>query len=249
MYWEHCTSPDIEQMDKNIPVILPIAAIEQHGPHLPLATDKMIGAHFCEQAHLHLKDKVLILPLLSVGCSEHHKDFAGSLSLTHETFLHQMNDIAACVTEYGFKRIVVFNSHGGNLAIAQTFMESFGYRHPEIQLATLTWWKIALEKLKELNESGKGGCGHAGEFETSLMLLIAPELVKMEKAQPRKNNPTFSWAEGDLLYGPEGSLYRTMKEMTSNGVFGDPTFATLEKGKAITEIVVSKLVNILTSFQ
>ena len=78
MIWEELTSYELGQVDKKIPVVLPIAAIEQHGRHLPLATDRIIGEFFCRQLSEHLLDKVLVLPAISVGCSEHHLDFPGS---------------------------------------------------------------------------------------------------------------------------------------------------------------------------
>ncbi len=245
MYWDQLTSPQIDSYNRSTPVILPISATEQHGAHLPLATDRMIGDHFCQKLNEQIPEEVLILPNISVGCSEHHTDFAGSLSVQHVHFINQLTDISNCVVKYGFKNILVFNSHGGNQAVGQTFMETFGYRNPEVRIAMATWWRIALGQLAVLNESGKGGCGHAGEFETSLMLVIAPELVQMKLAAAKTNVPTFDWAEGDLLYGSEASLYRTMKEMTPSGVYGDPQFATRDKGLKITNIVTDKLKKIV----
>ena len=241
MYWDQLTSPQIAELDKNIPVILPIAATEQHGAHLPLATDRMIGEHYCRKLNKKIGKKVLILPTISVGCSEHHTEFAGSLSVQHTTFLNQMTDIANCVVKYGFKKILVLNSHGGNQAIAGTFLEIFGYRNPQVRLVVATWWRIALAALQPLNESGQGGAGHAGEFETALMLLIAPELVQLDKIGGKANVPTFPWAEGDMLAGGQAGLYRTMKAMTPTGVYGEAKFGTKKKGKQITKIVVKAL--------
>ena len=122
MYWDQLTSPDLDQLDKSIPVILPIAATEQHGAHLPLATDRMINDHFCQELNQRIPQQVLILPIISVGCSEHHTDFAGSLTVQHTTFLNQLMDIAGCVAKYQFKNLVVLNSHGGNQSIGGTFL-------------------------------------------------------------------------------------------------------------------------------
>lgn len=241
MYWDQLTSPQVQALDRNIPVILPISATEQHGAHLPLATDRLIGEHFCRQLDEQIHEQVLILPSIGIGCSEHHKDFAGSLSVQHQTFLQQLTDIADCVVGYGFKNILILNSHGGNQAIGQSFVEIYGYRHPALNLAIATWWRIAAEALHKLNDSGPGGAGHAGEFETSLMLLIAPQLVQLDKIQPKANVPTLEWAEGDMLTGPRVGLYRRMKEMTPIGVYGDPSAGNIEKGEKITNIVVLAL--------
>lgn len=247
MYWDQLTSTRLGELGRSIPVILPVAATEQHGAHLPLATDRMIGEHFCRQLHLQIPEDVLILPTVSVGCSAHHLDFPGSLSVAHKTFLHQLTDISECVVKHGFRNLLVLNSHGGNQAIGQTFLEIFGHMHPEAKIMLATWWRIALEELKELTQTPQGGTGHAGEFETSLMLLIAPELVDLSKTKPKANVPTFEWAEGDMLVGPRASLYRSMKEMTPTGVYGEAGAGNKEKGEQITKVVVAALRKIIES--
>lgn len=245
MYWDQLTSPQIDSLDRSIPVILPVSATEQHGNHLPLATDRMIGDHICKHIHKKMEENVLILPIISVGCSEHHKDFAGSLSIQHTTMLAQMTDIASCVVSYGFKNIFIANSHGGNQAIAQTFIETFGFRNPTVNLAFTSWWRIANEEIKDLQESGPGGVGHAGEFETSLMLAIAPDLVHLNKIEDKANIPTYNWAEADLILGSKVSIYRRMKEVTSNGVQGEPKYGSAEKGEELTKRIVDVYVKIL----
>lgn len=241
MIWENLTSPEIKELDRNIPVILPIAAIEQHGFHLPLATDKLIGNHFCVHLDKEIPDRVLILPVMSIGCSEHHMDFSGSLTLQHNTFLLQAEDILHSVTHHGFKNLILLNSHGGNQGIGQVIVEHFGNRHPECRIVMATWWKIAGNSLDELNESGPGGVGHAGEFETSLMMTINPGLVRTDGMMDRQNTANFDWATGDLLRGPRAFLYKSMKNLTPNGVFGEPAKFSPEKGQKITQIVVENL--------
>ncbi len=241
MIYDELTSVQIEGIDKRIPLILVLSATEQHGPHLPLATDRMIGEHFAHTLHQQIPEKVLLLPTVSVGCSDHHMDFSGSLTLSHETFISQVEDIVASVVKHGFKNIVLLNSHGGNQGVGQVLIEKLGYRFSQINLALVTWWKLDGKLLSDLNESGPNGTGHAGEFETSLLLLIAPHLVQLDKLEKGKHSKTFPWATGDMLKGPMVSLYRSIKKMTSNGVYGDPTHASKEKGEQITKIVVEKL--------
>jgi creatinine amidohydrolase len=245
MIWDQLTSPELDALDRSIPVILPVAAIEQHGLHLPLATDRMIVEYFCQQLHEDIPEQVLILPVMGVGCSEHHMDFTGSLTLQHDTFLRQAEDILGSVAFHGFKNLIIYNSHGGNLGISQVIVEHFGHRHPECRMVLATWWKITGEALFELNETGEGGVGHAGEFETSLMMLIAPELVNHDKIEDKKNQPSFEWANGDMIRGPKASLYRSMKAMTPIGVFGDVRMISAEKGQKITDIAVGALKKIV----
>lgn len=249
MKWQELKTTDFLAIPRDTPVVLPVAAIEQHGPHLPVATDRLIAEHFADALNSQLGDGVLILPTVAVGCSEHHMDFPGSLTLTHDTFSQvvQENLESACL--HGFRNFLVLNAHGGNQGIGQVIVEKFGAARPQSQIALATWWRIASDELAFLNETGLGGVGHACEFETSLMLLIAPLFVDMAAAPSRSNNTTYPWAEGDLLRGPQVSLYRTMKAMTPTGAYGDPRSATLEKGRQISRLVTEKLVKILADLR
>jgi creatinine amidohydrolase len=250
MRWETLTSPEIGALDRSIPVILNIAAIEQHGPHLPLETDARIGAHFLRELDARHPDRVLILPPVVVCASDHHMDFAGTLTVQHTTLLAYVTDILRSVAAHGFRTIVLFNSHGGNQAIGQVILESFGSRHPECRVAMLTWWRIATEALLKVQESGFGGVGHACEFETSLMLLIDERSVRKDLIPGYSHAMTHDWANGDLLRGGKGALFRTMKAISGgNGVVGDPSLASAAKGREITRIVVDALADIVDSLK
>ena len=245
MIWDELTTVQIDNLDRNIPVILTMAATEQHGPHLPLATDRLIGEHFVKSLHESIPDKILILPTISVGCSSHHMDFSGTLTINHSTFIKQVEELIGSVIKHGFTTVILFNSHGGNQAVGQVLVEKLGLEYPQVKMLMITWWKIVGDDLLKLNESGKGGVGHAGEFETSLMLVIAPHLVCLDKFEKGKHHPTFTWAEGDMLRGPSTSYYRSIKEMTANGIYGDPEYATVKKGEQITTLVKASLKRII----
>ena len=245
MIWQELKSSDFAAIDCATPVLLPVAAVEQHGPHLPLATDRIIAEFLAAELNLRLGDRVLVLPTVPVGCSEHHMEFAGSLTLLHETFLATCKEYLHSVWRHGFRNFLVLNAHGGNQGICQVLLEQFGTDHRDARVAVATWWRVALESLARLNESGPGGVGHACEFETSLMLLIAPQLVDMSASEPFANVPTFPWAEGDLLRSPQAGLFRTMREMTPHGAYGDPSFASAEKGQRIVDLVCDALMVIL----
>jgi creatinine amidohydrolase len=250
MRWEKLTTLEIGALDRSIPVILNIAAIEQHGPHLPLDTDARIGAHFLSELDARVHDRVLILPPVVVCASEHHMDFAGTLTVQHATLLAYVTDILSSVAAHGFRNIVLFNSHGGNQAIGQVILEAFGPRHRDCRIAMLTWWRIAMEELSKVQESGFGGVGHACEFETSLMLLIDDASVRRDLISGRSHVMTHDWANGDLLRGGKGSLFRTMAEISGGtGVVGDPSFASVEKGRTITGIVVDALCGIIDTLE
>lgn len=242
MNWQELSSPEFAAIDRATPVVLPVAAIEQHGPHLPLATDRMIAEFFAEQLNSRLLSSVLVLPTVAVGCSEHHMDFPGSLTLTHETFASVCEQYLTSAQRHGFRNFLVLNAHGGNRGICQVLLEKLGAVHPECQIAVASWWRTVSEALVPLNESGPGGVGHACEFETSLLMHFAPHSVRMDAIEPRANDkPTFDWAEEDLLRPSRVSLYRSMKQIASNGAWGDPTKASAAKGKEIADIVCDAL--------
>ncbi len=245
MIWQELISTDFEGVDRATPVLLPVAAVEQHGPHLPLATDRMIAEFFANELNARLDDGVIVLPSVPVGCSDHHMEFAGSLTLRPETFIAVANEYLHSAWRHGFRNFLVLNAHGGNQGVCQVLLEQFGTQHRDSQIVVATWWRVAADKLIALNETGPGGVGHACEFETSIMLHIAPHLVRMEAARPRANVPTYPWAEGDLLRSSKASLFRTMKQMTPIGAFGEPAAASAEKGKQIAAIVCDALITIL----
>jgi len=249
MIWDQLTTTAFKNIDRATPVVLPISATEQHGPHLPLATDRIIGEYFCNQLHNTIPDDVLILPSLSIGYSEHHMDFAGTLTINHSTAIQQAEQILNSCHRHGFKNFIILNSHGGNQGWGQVLMEKAGNEFSDAQLVLVTWWKLAAKKLINISTTGAGGVGHAGEFETSLLLHINPNLVKNDHIPEKANKQTFEWAEMDMLRGPSAALHRTMKEMTPTGVFGDASQSSAKKGKKISEIVVEQLERIVVDLK
>jgi creatinine amidohydrolase len=246
MIWDQLTSKQLAALDKNIPVLLNLAATEQHGAHLPVSTDRLIGEHFAASLNTEMMETILILPSVSIGCSDHHMEFPGSLSLSHSTFAAVVKDIVTSVLHHGFNKIILLNSHGGNQGIMQVIIEQLGYANPAAHIVGVTWWNLVKEELRNITETGPGGTGHACEFETSLIQAIAPHLVDNSQVQKGANVPTFAWAEGDMLQGPKASYYRTMKSMTPNGVFGDPVKSSAKKGLQITACVVAALKQLAT---
>ena len=248
MRWDKLTFRDFDTVDRSTPVLLNIAAVEQHGPHLPLDVDCRIGRHFCDCVDEAMGDGVLVLPQIKVCCSRHHMEFAGTLTVSHETMLAYLKDLIGCVRAHGFRNVLVLNSHGGNQAIGRVAVEAIGpdFATDGGRIAFTSWWDVALSALTELNESGRFGVGHACEFETSLMQLIAPREVRVEALAGQSFEPLAEWADSDLLRSAPVALYRSMHELSGGtGVLGDPSAASAQKGRAIVDLVVPALLRIL----
>jgi len=246
-YWEHLTSARIATVEPSVPAVLPLGAIEQHGPHLPLATDRLLADHFCGELDRRLGDEVLVLPTVSVGYSRHHDDFPGTLSLSHETLLHQVVETAGSALRLGVESLLIVNAHGGNEGVAQVALEQLGHAWPDRTVVRTTWWQVAADALLEITETGPGGIGHACEFETSLLLAVAPELVDASAVPGRENEPAFAWDTADMLRGGPAVRYQRFADVSPTGVFGEPRAASREKGERMSAVVVERLVELVRS--
>ena len=250
MQWEKPTTREIEAVERSTPVVLNIAAVEQHGPHLPLDTDAVIGAHLLAALDRAAPDAQLVLPQVKVGCSAHHSDFAGMLSVPHTVLMDYVCGILESVRASGFRKLLLLNSHGGNEAIGRVIVEHFGARHSDCRIALVTWWTLAHAQLSEITESGPFGTGHACEFETSLMM--AANAIPEDAAIPSGtfHAPSFDWADGSMLKGRAGTLYRSMHEISEgSGISGQPELATRAKGERITEAVIGQLARVVADIR
>ncbi len=249
MYWTRLTTTDFDSIDRNTPVLMNVASIEQHGPGLPVVTDSAIGWHFCQSIEAMLGDGVLVAPQVRVCCSEHHMRFAGTLTVTHQTFLNYLIDLLTSVYRHGFKNIFILNSHGGNIAVGNTAKEHLGNAFDDLNIAFANWWQIAVGETKKISNTGFQGTAHAGEFETSLMLFIKEALVKKDfDFSSARVKDTPEWAAFDIFKGPEIALHRRFDELTENGIYGRPEAGTAEKGKKISEIISQRLAEIIREF-
>ena len=233
---------DVRDLAKEIGVVvLPIGAIEQHGPHLPTATDALLAEQITKLALERLPDhaKVWRLPVQSYGKSNEHLGFEGTISLRAETLMAVVTDIAVSVAASGFRRLCFVNAHGGNSALLAMMAR-------EIRVATglmvfNTFTNAGAPDPIEISAlEAKFGI-HANDWETSLMLHLRPDLVQMDKAV--KEYPTL---EGDvgLTSGAAVAAWLT-RDWSISGVFGDATLATAERGAARLEVSVVALARVL----
>ena len=246
MLWQELTSRRHGDVDCSLPLLLPIGAVEQHGPALPVWVDSLIVGELCLELNRRREDDFLLLPPLSVGYSAHHMDFPGSLSLSHETMTAYIGDIAASVVRQGFSTLLILNGHGGNQAVMQVCVEKLGNYYPHLNIMGTSWWKLCAEELGEMAESGFMGNGHAAEFEFSVVEYLRGDLIDYSARSPgaRARIP-LPQAQGDLLGAGPVSLLRTFKEMTQDGTYGLTDKANRKKGEAIFRAAAGGLEQLL----
>ncbi len=233
------TRPEVEQAiaDGIDTVIITVGSTEQHGLHLPLGTDAIWGEALGDRVADALGN-ALLAPGLRIGCSEHHMDFAGSLTLSQETFVQVVADLCRSLAHHGFGHIVLLPTHGGNFAPLARAVEAIRSELPEVNLIAFT---DLLGFMNEIFRVGKArnvmpeqAGAHSGEFETSLMLTVSPELVAMDKAQPGY--------VGDQVSIAAVVFEKGFRAVTENGVLGDPRDASAANGEAylaaMTDLVV-----------
>ena len=204
-------------------VVVAFGATEQHGPHMPLATDALLGDHMARAVAERMN--AFLAPTVRIGCSEHHLEFAGTLSFSHETFRAVVADIVRSLEHGGFRRVVLLPTHGGNFApLAAAAQDLEGTTTIEVRALTDLGALLALAQLGADEYGvplGEGGL-HAGEWETSMLMAIHPELVHAERREPGYTGPLESAVETMLGSG--------VHAVAANGVVGDPAQASAEHG-------------------
>jgi creatinine amidohydrolase len=221
--------PAVLKLAPNTPVVVPIAAVEQHGHHLPVSTDSMLLAEIIQRVSARMKSSVLFAPLMWLGNSDHHLDFNGTLSASPRTYLDLLNGLADNLIMHGFRRIVFVNGHGGNdVPAKQSIFETRQkYRHRnDLLLAMTTYWGLGSQPWVELPSLQQREMGHACEWETSMMLRIAPQLVG------DYHNAT-TVEPGNAL--KPGNRAWITKDRTGPGHIGSPQFASVEKGEVLLQ--------------
>jgi creatinine amidohydrolase len=174
------TWPAVDALDRNTPVVIPVAALEQHGHHLPLFTDSMLLGEVLRRASQPLHASVLFVPLIWLGNSCHHLDFPGSLSAGPRIYLDLLNNLIDNWIMHGFRRIVFVNGHGGNIVPGRQVLFEARQRYRErddLLLLFATYWSLGKKGRKLPAMFQQTDMGHACEWETSMILRLTPHLV------------------------------------------------------------------------
>jgi creatinine amidohydrolase len=248
--WEELTSPESDALDRDRTiVILPLGSVEQHGRHMPLGTDTLLS-HAVSLAAAEADGDAVVLPPPFYGFSAHHMRFAGSVTLRPETLMAVADDVVGSVVRHGFRRVLLVNGHGGNAGVIDVLASTLGDRHRgRARIAALTYFALARDAIAALRQSGPGGMGHACEFETAMMLHVAPNLVHMDRAVSHYPDAGSGYLSTDLLAGPAIRTYLDFRDLSPTGTLGDPSVATAEAGAAFFEAAVDALRRFLVDFR
>ena len=242
------TSEQIGRMIEDRTVaLIPIGATEQHGRHLPVQFDYMVVEEVAKKAAQLASSTipVIVTPTINFGCSSHHMDFKGTLSLRFNTFIDLIIDIGESLIKHDIKRLLFLNGHGGNSAPLQIVCRRLKEENDIACAAAANYWSLAASAIKELRESGPGGMGHAGEFETSLGLFLMSDKVRVALLEDRTNPPRIKGDNLDLLYSGSVFLPWMASDKGIAGVIGNATLGTKNKGKKFFHAIVRETAELI----
>jgi len=245
IYWHDHTWEEIkEKLSKLKAVILPIGSCEQHSLHLPLGTDSFGAVILSEKIARELEDKVLVLPPIWYGFSPHHMNFAGTITLSSQTLINLIVDIAKSLRRHGVKKLIIINGHGGNIPIITIALRIIR-EEVRLQAVLINPWELISDIINETLETKIWG--HACEFETSLAFVQMPGKVRKDRIKkPQLKQPKVSalalWEKNKVV-----TAWNT-DDITDTGSIGDPTKATVEKGKIMFDAMVERTLKFVKEY-
>lgn len=234
-YWAEFKSSQLRDIPPDLLAILPIGAIEQHGPHLPLSVDRDLVDAVIKRVLPLLSDdqNILVMPTLAITKSNEHDHFPGTLSLSGETLLSVLRDIGESISRSGISRLVFLNGHGGNNAALEIAARDLRISNNLI-VTTCSWFGFA-ETPAEIDDSSIAYDLHAGELETSAMLAAHPEMVDMSAAQDFR--PAMDdWEKSFKYIGLSGQPAKPgwiIDDLNKFGACGNAKAATAAKGEIL----------------
>src|SRR5215470_14337155 len=241
--WKELTAEELRaKAATDAIVVLPVGSMEQHGPHLPVGVDTILTEAVCRAgAEAAARDvAVVVAPTIWCGMAEHHMAFGGTFSFDIPTYLAVLLTFLRSIERNGFSRVLIVNGHGGNTAALNAFLPDLA-RQTRLRIFAVGYFDLPRTNIAPLLEDQKG-VQHACEVETSLMMVVAPDLVRHER---------IAEAFGGLDPGSEWrtvpARFRSFKEITASGVNGDARRASRAKGEKILESLGGGLKDLLKS--
>jgi creatinine amidohydrolase len=231
---QHLPHKTVKGSDYQV-ALLPIGACEPHNLHLPYGTDafesELVSDRVCEEA-MKLGAKVVQLPTIPFGVQSNMLDIPLSINVYPSTFFTLLKDIIDSLERHGIGKLILFNSHGGNDFLKPFIREMSG--RSKMFICVIDWWRVGKDVYSTIFENGDD---HAGELETSVMLALMPELVKVEDAMDGASKAT----RFEAVNKGWVSISRPWSLLTESTGVGDPRKATREKGEQYLGVVVPRL--------
>ncbi len=242
-FWSDWTARDFADLqhspaaDRAV-AVLPVAAIEQHGPHLPVSVDTTLvdGVIDACLPHLPADLTALFLPTQAVGKSNEHARFAGTLTLSAETLRCVWMELGACVARAGIRKLVLLNSHGGQITLMEMVARDLREAHDLLVVST-NWFSLPMAPgiHQRFSEDEHRFGIHAGDVETSMMLALRPQQVHMDRAQDFGSAMALRAQDYPLLGSGAAKVAWQMQDLNTWGAAGNATLATAEKGRAVLD--------------
>ena len=253
-FWADLSTRDFAALQSTgqaaqVVAVLPVAAVEQHGPHLPLSVDATLLQGVIDAALPHLGANVpaLFLPPQNIGLSTEHENFPGTLTLSPATVIALWTELGACVARAGVKKLLIFNSHGGNVAVMDIVARELRQRHG-LLVYSASWFSLPQPpEVQGLFSAQEHRFGiHAGDIETSMMLHLAPGTVHMEHAQNfRSTSQDRSERFAILGNGKSAKMGWAIEDYHPSGAVGQADAATADKGRAVVHAAGAALAALL----
>ena len=243
VHWANLKAGELRELAaREAIVVLPVAAMEQHGPHLPVMVDTLLCGEVAARAAKRASGRhpVVVAPTVWSGLSEHHMPFGGTFTLDFPTFCSLIECLCRSLERHGFRRVLLLNGHGGNVAALRVVVDEL--RRLEVRLLTATYWTVDPVAIADLLER-QSGVQHACEAETSMVMALRPELVDASKFAAAKHvEPGQVAGQAQAVHGP-----MRFEERTPTGAIGDPTAASAEKGEKLLEAAATAVAGVLSN--
>lgn len=239
--WKELTAEDLRaKAAANAIVILPVASMEQHGPHLPVGVDTILCEGVCKAGAEVVGNAVpvVVAPTLWCGMAEHHMAFGGTFTFDIPTYRAVLLAFLRSLERHGFQRVLVVNGHGGNIAALNSFLPDFA-RETGLRVYASTYFDLAASDLAPLLEDQKS-VHHACEVETSMMMVLAPDTVKHDRL-----SEAFGVLGADPRKALRAARFHPFKDLTPSGVVGDARRASRQKGEKLLAVCVEGLAAVL----
>ncbi len=229
--------------------VLPVAAIEQHGPHLPLCVDASLLQGVIDAALSLLPADVpaLFLPPQNVGFSTEHLSYPGTLSLSPSTIIALWTELGACVARAGIGKLLLLNGHGGQVSVMDIVARELRMRHG-LMVYSASWFSLPLpdDVNAQFSQHEHRFGIHAGQIETSMMLHLTPDLVRMDLAKNWRSTSQDRAERFDILgNGRSAKMGWAIEDYNASGAVGDAASASADKGERVVNEAAKALVKLL----